>query len=469
MTDIYVSPEGNDLWAGTEDSPFRTILRAVEEQENGDRVILEDGVHQVEVPVRIDGIVQGQLLSRNRGQAIVQALNVSDPGGVITLIDCENYVCDSFFMRPPPSIEVPDGEEFSNIPVSLLRVENGRGNLITNVRFEYWDVVGVRSYWDLSAFSSTGCPGLSLRSIEVEGIRVSYRISDFPDFVPGGSLSGINILNSGSCSISGVKISDLHGVNASVVGILMGLDPIAEIGDKIRMSGIRIFDLHAKGEAVFDEGGNVLSSEGLDYVWGVGVIGAADGTDFELTDAAVYRVTSEHDNTEAGPSLTSGYSFLGARDTRLRRVVAYRTDLGILAQLIGVASTWDGITVSHCQQGLVVSPFTEDPIRIVARNVSLSDLDVGIVAYGPGTVGEPGSPGGGSAFVDVDYLNIWQVSDFFLVPGSNSPATHFQRGDNFSQRRPRFKNPPLADGTELGEIDFSLELISPLINSGGDI
>ena len=49
--DFWVAPFGNDLNAGSSDSPFRTIGHAVAKMHSGDRCILRGGTYREEVVV----------------------------------------------------------------------------------------------------------------------------------------------------------------------------------------------------------------------------------------------------------------------------------------------------------------------------------------------------------------------------------------------------------------------------------
>lgn len=462
--DIFVDPtNGSDLATGTQSRPFRTLLRAIDSQRNGDRIILEDGLHSADVPIEVREIIQGQIRARNRGRAQLRVNTMAGVGGSVTLTDCEKYTLDGIVFQPPVDLLSPNGLAFQPSDISILRIDGGNGNLVQNADFDNWVIEGTKANWIVSAVSSTGCNAFRMKAVRINRIEVNYAISESPDFIPGGYVYGVHIGNTGTCSISDVRVHEVIGHNAGVCGIMTGVEDPDSTTDVVRIQRCYIEDVKTAATAEFDDNDNVTNSEGLDFAWGIGVMGIENGTDIVIDDTQVVRAIATHQNPDIDAGLTAGYAFLGARNTRLRHVLAYYTDIGISAQLVGTQSRWENVTVHRAQQGLVLCPYTASPIRVVARNVSLSEMDVGIVTYGPGTPSEAGSPGGGPAFLDIDFLNIYQVKDLVSVPGAASPATHFQRGRHFTTKNPRFVDP-----SDEGH-DFRLEYVSPLINAGGEV
>lgn len=462
--DIFVNAtSGSDLATGTQSRPFRTLLRAIDAQRNGDRIILEDGLHTSNVPVEVHEIIQGQIRARNRGRARLRIDTMSGVGGAVTLVDCEKYLVDGIVIQPPTELVSPAGLAFQPSTVTLLQINGGDGNFVHGVDFEDWIIEGTKSNWIVSAVSSTGCNAFRMHSVRIGKIEVAYQISESPDFIPGGYVYGVHVGNTGTCALSDVRIHDIIGHNAAVCGIMTGVEDPDSTTDVVRIRRCYVENVKSFAEAEFDDDGNVTSSEGLDFAWGVGVMGIENGTDIVIDDTQVLRVIATHENPDLEAGLTAGYAFLGARNTHLRHILAYYTDIGVSAQLVGTQSRWENLTIHRAQQGLVLCPYTASPIRVVARNVSLSQMQTGIVAYGPGTPSEAGSPGGGPAFLDIDFLNVYKVDDLVLVPGAASPATHFQRGKHFTTKDPRFVDP--SDEAH----DFRLEYVSPLINAGGEV
>src|SRR5690606_32443863 len=89
---FYVSPTGNDAWSGTRaeasgsDGPFATLQKALDAAagQEGARILLADGRHQLNAPVKIGGQHSGTASNPIHIAALPAARPILSGGRAIT-------------------------------------------------------------------------------------------------------------------------------------------------------------------------------------------------------------------------------------------------------------------------------------------------------------------------------------------------------------------------------------------------
>jgi len=437
VRDFYVSPTGSDSADGSRTAPFQTVRKAVAEQGNGDRILIEAGDYVEPSPLAVRGVIQGQCKALDRGEVKIIFETLEDEPGLITLEDCRQYVLDGLIIEPPSSVLLPNGTPDAFNFTSVVAITGGEGNLVTDTICEFWAINEVRSSLRVTGIFASDCDLVKIQRTDVRGLACTF--SPGTSAVAGGSLYGIRVENTGTCSILDTRVTTVSGVNANVAGILTGIEVSAPTPDVARISNCVVREIFTHGQA----------GEGQDFAAGIGAFGLANGVNLVLKNSRVFVVRSGHDQGEAYRTQTAGYRIIGAQDARLQSILAYRADAGIRSSLLGLSATWLNITADRVGIGIWAEPATSDAIRIVLRNIALSRLVTGYKTTG-------------NVSLDVDYINTYDLSgELFDVEGSF--AEHVETGGSIYQFNPRFVAPDDAGR------DFSLEFISQLVNTGTDI
>ena len=441
MTDLYVSTQGNDSSTGRSDDPLRTIAQAVLRQQNGQSIIIDDGAYEEESPILIQGITQGRLRALNKGLVDLHVPAISLSGtGIITLDQCNNYVVDGIHIVPPETFSVPSGTWSDPTNASLIRVVEGTGNLITDMKFESWAIDGRLVHTTIHPVSSVNSDYLRINRCEVLGVDASFTVSDNV-LTSGGLIYGISVVNPKSCMISDCKVRGLNAVNANIGGIFTTMTD-ADVRSRFFVDRCLVEDLLTTGE----------TGEPQNHVIGIGTMGSLGEMLLTIRKSRVHALGAVHAEPEKDTNNSIGCVAWGCKTSVVQNVLVYNAGVGLSAVLVGLDSVWEGITTDTVTQSIAVSPVGDDPLKVRVRNLSMSNvLEDGIVTSG-------------RAFVDIDFLNTYKVQGqpFRHLDGGPFQA-HITLPTHWTEANPRYVSPDNTDR------NFELEYISPLINRGGEV
>ena len=438
--DFYVSPiTGSDSNVGSESAPFFTVPHALSVQDNGDRIILEDGDHLIPGPLVIANRNQGQLRARNRNAArlVFESFvgGISGNNSFLALRDCLYYCVDGVNLVPP---EVADISLILGAPptfpnLSVLEIRGGRGNLIRDTVVESFEVAAgdFQIYIGIHILSA---PHTKLRNVEVQEVRSRFGTAGF--------VWGIR--SDTHTTLENVQVHNLYAFNGGVVGVNFS----SPTGQALRVNGATVLDLLSETED------GVTTAGSAAYRIERRTAGSSDQADALLRNVRAYRI--EHLSESTGSTLRgSGIEIDFAGRVDINGYVAYRCVDGIrVVEMRGVPK-WDNLTFHRCTAAVRSEPEVLDPgiqtAKAVVRNISISKCGAGFVDAGVR----------GQTFFDVDFVNAFEVAP--LVQIENPPAAGIQFGPRLRSRNPRFVEP-----TDRA-LNFGLELISPLVNKGGGI
>lgn len=185
---IWVSPSGSDQWNGTQQYPYKTIERALQDFADGSQLRLMDGIYNPENSIVIDAF-SGSIFAENPNNVLIQP---------------------SYGLVDAACISIKNSNRFYIMGVNITQAINSAGNQIGLYMSNVTNFVAYSC--NVYAFDfQASHPGYGIQASGKGRIEKCYTYNLTGNIVYGIKATGFDIIDCEATSLSGTTVVGIEG------------------------------------------------------------------------------------------------------------------------------------------------------------------------------------------------------------------------------------------------------------------